>query len=90
MCVLAVLAGPLAAVVLAPVASVETAVLAERPGGSGAATVTLRGGTLPEAVGRGCILIAVSGTLDVTLQNPLGTRQVLTAFWPRATGAKRQ
>lgn len=43
-------------------------------------TVELRGGTLPEAVNRPCILIAVSGILDVPLQSPLGTRQVLTAF----------
>lgn len=43
-------------------------------------TVELLGGTLPEAVGRPCIMIAVSGILDVPLQNPLGTRQVLTAF----------
>ncbi|SEH56798.1 hypothetical protein SAMN04489835_1536 [Mycolicibacterium rutilum] len=43
-------------------------------------TVDLRGGTLPEAVGRACILIAVAGTLDVPLQTPLGARQVLTAF----------
>lgn len=43
-------------------------------------TVQLRGGTLPEAVGRACILIAVSGMLDVPLQSPLGARQVLTTF----------
>lgn len=43
-------------------------------------TVELVGGTLPEAVGRPCIMIAVSGILDVPLQEPLGTRQVLTAF----------
>jgi hypothetical protein len=40
-------------------------------------TVELRGGTLPEAVGRACIMIAVSGTLEVPLQSPLGNRQVL-------------
>ncbi|MCV7278731.1 hypothetical protein H7J88_03605 [Mycolicibacterium flavescens] len=43
-------------------------------------TVDLRSGTLPEAVGQACILIAVAGTVDVPLQNPLGARQVLTAF----------
>ena len=43
-------------------------------------TVELRGGTLPEALDRACILIAVSGTLDVPLHGPLGHRQVLTAF----------
>jgi hypothetical protein len=40
-------------------------------------TVDLQGGTLPEAVGRACILIAVSGTIEVPLQSPLGDRQVL-------------
>ncbi|KUI44492.1 hypothetical protein AU197_04155 [Mycobacterium sp. IS-1590] len=120
------------AVWAAPVASAETAVLAERPGYPGllfvdnpaivdphplraesynrvpgdravgvhfttgtpqcygvhatvqetpeAVTVELFGGTLPEAVDRPCILIAVAGILDVPLQNPLGSRQVLTAF----------
>lgn len=43
-------------------------------------TVELLGGTLPEAVDRPCILIAVAGILDVPLQNPLGSRQVLTAL----------
>lgn len=43
-------------------------------------TVELRGGTLPEAVGRPCIMIALSGILDVPLQSPLGARQVLTSF----------
>ncbi|MGV0607096.1 hypothetical protein [Mycolicibacterium sp. XJ1904] len=43
-------------------------------------TVELFGGALPEAAGRPCIMIAVSGILDVPLQNPLGSRQVLTAF----------
>lgn len=117
---------------VAPVASAETVVLPERPGGSGvvftdnpaivdprpmpaesfsrsaddravavhfttgtpqcygvhatvqethaAVTVELRGGTLPEAVGRACIMIAVSGTLDVPLQSPLGNRQVLSVY----------
>lgn len=39
-------------------------------------TVELRGGTLPEAVGRACIMIAVFGSLDVQLQEPLGDRHV--------------
>ena len=43
-------------------------------------TVELLGGTVLEAVGRPCIMIAVSGILDVPLQTPLGTRQVRTAF----------
>lgn len=42
-----------------------------------AVTVELRGGTLPEAVGRACIMIAVFGTLDVQLQQPLGDREVI-------------
>lgn len=127
-----VLIAAVLAVSAAPVASAETAVLAERPGYPGlvfvdnpaivdphplraesynrvpgdravgahfttgtpqcygvhatvqetaeTVTVELLGGTLPEAVGRPCIMIAVSGILDVPLQNPLGTRQVLTAF----------
>jgi hypothetical protein len=40
-------------------------------------TVALIGGTLPEAVGRACIMIAVSGTVSVPLQSPLGDRRVL-------------
>ena len=43
-------------------------------------TVELRGGTLPEAVGRACIMIAVSGTLEVPLQGPLGDRQVVSVY----------
>jgi hypothetical protein len=39
--------------------------------------VELRTGTLPEAVGRMCTMIAVFGSLDVPLQTPLGGRQVL-------------
>ncbi len=42
-------------------------------------TVDLHGGTLPEAVGRACIMIAVFGTLEVLLGAPLGDRQVLSA-----------
>ena len=41
-----------------------------------AVAVELRGGTLPEAVGRACIMIAVSGNLNVQLQAPLGDREV--------------
>jgi hypothetical protein len=41
-------------------------------------TVDLRGGTLPEAVGRMCIMLAVFGTLEVPLQAPLGDRRVLS------------
>lgn len=40
--------------------------------------VDLRSGTLPQAVGRACIMIAVFGGLDVPLQNPPGARRVLS------------
>jgi hypothetical protein len=42
--------------------------------------VELRSGTLPEAVGRACIMIAVLGTLDVQLQAPLGDREVISLY----------
>jgi hypothetical protein len=42
--------------------------------------VELRGGTLPEAVGRACIMIAVSGALEVPLAGPLGDRQVRSVY----------
>ncbi|MGV0792020.1 hypothetical protein [Mycolicibacterium sp. XJ1819] len=41
-------------------------------------TVELHSGTLPEAVGRACIAIAVVGTLEVPLQAPLGERRVVS------------
>lgn len=41
-------------------------------------TIDLLGGTPPPAVGRACIMLAVSGTLEVPLQAPLGQRTVLT------------
>ena len=44
-----------------------------------AVTVDLQSGTLPEAAGRACIMIALFGTLEVPLQAPLGDRQVLSA-----------
>jgi hypothetical protein len=43
-----------------------------------AVSIELRSGTLPDAVGRACIMIAVSGTLEVPLSGPLGDRQVLS------------
>jgi hypothetical protein len=43
-------------------------------------TVELRSGTRPEAVGRACIMIAVSGTVEVPLQRPVGDRQVLSVY----------
>ncbi|MGZ4762931.1 MAG: hypothetical protein ACXVGO_06200 [Mycobacterium sp.] len=42
-------------------------------------TVDLQGGTLPEAVGRMCIMLAVFGTVEVPLQAPLGDRRVRSA-----------
>jgi hypothetical protein len=44
-----------------------------------AVTVTLTGGSLPAVAGRMCIMLAVTGTLEVPLQSPLGDRQVLSA-----------
>jgi hypothetical protein len=43
-------------------------------------TVELRGGTRPDAVGRACVMIALSGTLEVPLQSPVGDRQVLSVY----------
>jgi hypothetical protein len=43
-------------------------------------TVELRGGTRPEAVGRACIAIALTGTLEVPVQSPVGDRQVLSVY----------
>ena len=40
--------------------------------------VDLRTGTLPQAVDRACIAIALFGGLDIPLQEPLGTRRVLS------------
>lgn len=42
-----------------------------------AVTISLRGGTPPEAVGRMCIALAVNGTAEVDTQAPLGSRRVL-------------
>jgi|GEM_PF-444713 len=42
-------------------------------------TVALRSGKLPEAVGRMCTMIAVFGTLEIPLKQPLGNRKVLSA-----------
>lgn len=39
--------------------------------------VALRSGTLPDAVGQACIMIAVFGVLDVPLAGPLGERDVV-------------
>lgn len=40
--------------------------------------VDLRTGTLPQAADRACIMIALFAGLDVPLQEPLGTRRVLS------------
>ncbi|MDG4668395.1 hypothetical protein [Mycobacterium sp. 236(2023)] len=40
--------------------------------------VDLKTGTVPTAVDRACIMIALSGGLDVPLHYPLGDRQVLS------------
>ncbi|WP_006242406.1 hypothetical protein [Mycolicibacterium tusciae] len=45
-----------------------------------AVSVELLSGSRPEAVGRACIMIAVSGTLEVPLGGPLGGRQVLSVW----------
>jgi hypothetical protein len=42
-------------------------------------TINLKGGSLPASAGRMCIMLAVTGTLEVPLQGPLGDRQVLSA-----------
>ncbi|MEV0685935.1 hypothetical protein AB0I35_18925 [Nocardia sp. NPDC050378] len=42
-------------------------------------TVALRAGTPADAVGRMCTMEAVLGTLEITLDAPLGSRQVLDA-----------
>ncbi|WP_062995847.1 hypothetical protein [Nocardia mikamii] len=42
-------------------------------------TVALKAGTLPEAAGRMCTMIAVFGTLEIPLKKPLGDRKVLSA-----------
>jgi hypothetical protein len=41
-------------------------------------SVDLKGGTLPDAFGRMCIMLAVFGTLEVPLHAPLGDRRVLS------------
>jgi len=41
-------------------------------------TIDLKGGSLPASAGRMCIMLAVTGTLVVPLQSPLGERQVLS------------
>ncbi|MGV9666188.1 hypothetical protein ACWDUL_14610 [Nocardia niigatensis] len=46
---------------------------------SSTVTVDLKSGTLPEAVGKMCTMIAVFGTLEIQLKSPLGDRKVLSA-----------
>lgn len=40
--------------------------------------VKLRSGTVPEAVGRACIMLAVFGTMTVPLSAPVGERAVVS------------
>jgi hypothetical protein len=40
--------------------------------------VKLLSGTLPEAVGRACIMIGVFGTVTAALQAPVGNRAVVS------------
>jgi len=47
-----------------------------------AVVVDLQGGTLPEAAGRACIMIAVAGSVEVGLQQPVGDRKVLAGSQP--------
>ncbi|AYF73016.1 hypothetical protein D7D52_03085 [Nocardia yunnanensis] len=42
-------------------------------------TVDLKSGTLPNAVGKMCTMIAVFGTLEIQLKAPLADRKVLSA-----------
>ncbi|MGW4121174.1 hypothetical protein [Nocardia sp. NPDC004711] len=46
---------------------------------SSTVTVDLKSGTLPDAVGKMCTMIAVFGTLEIQLKSPLGDRKVLSA-----------
>ncbi|SNS44701.1 hypothetical protein [Rhodococcoides kyotonense] len=41
--------------------------------------VALRTGTLPEAADKACIMVAVYGTMQMTLQSPVGDRAVVNA-----------
>lgn len=41
--------------------------------------VALRTGTLPEAADKACIMVAVYGTMQMTLQSPLGDRAIVNA-----------
>jgi hypothetical protein len=43
-------------------------------------TVELHSGTLPDAVGQACIAIAMTGTLEIPLADPLGQRRVLSVY----------
>lgn len=41
--------------------------------------VALRTGTLPEAADKACIMVAVYGTMQMTLHSPLGDRTIVNA-----------
>lgn len=43
--------------------------------------IALRTGTLPEAADKACIMVAVFGTMQMTLQSPLGDRKIVNAAW---------
>ena len=43
--------------------------------------IGLRTGTLPEAADKACIMVAVYGTMQMTLQAPLGDRDIVNAAW---------
>lgn len=53
-----------------------TATVEERPD---EVVVSMRSGTLPHALDRACILIALVAAIDVPLQQPLGARVVRSA-----------
>lgn len=44
-----------------------------------AVAVALSGGSLPSSAGRMCVMLALTGTLEVPLQSPLGDRRVCSA-----------
>lgn len=41
--------------------------------------IALHTGTLPEAADKSCIMVAVYGTMQMTLQRPLGDREIVNA-----------
>ncbi|MCZ4276736.1 hypothetical protein C5142_09475 [Rhodococcus sp. BGS-1C] len=43
--------------------------------------IALHTGTLPEAADKACIMVAVYGTMQMTLKSPLGDRTIVNAAW---------